>query len=73
MPVFEYKCKKCGEKFEKLVIGKSEKIVCEKCGSEELEKLFSTFGFSSGSKFKSSVSSKSSCSTCSLTSCDSCS
>jgi putative FmdB family regulatory protein len=73
MPVFEYRCKKCGEKFEKLVMNKSEKIVCSKCGSEDLEKLFSTFGFSSGNKFKSSVSSGSSCSSCSLTSCDSCS
>lgn len=73
MPLFEYRCKECGAEFEKLVMNKSEKIVCEKCGSESLEKLFSVFGFSSGGKFESSLSSSSSCSSCSLTSCDSCS
>jgi len=42
MPIFEYKCKKCGHKFEELVSGK-EKISCPKCGSENLEKLISNF------------------------------
>ncbi len=73
MPLFEYRCKKCGEKFEKLVMNKSEKIVCGKCGSGDLDKLFSTFGFSSGGKFKSSNTSGNSCSSCSISNCDSCS
>ena len=42
MPIFEYKCKKCGLKFEKLVFGE-EKIQCPKCKSTLLEKLFSPF------------------------------
>jgi len=44
MPIFEYKCKKCGHKTEFLEKGNSkEKHVCEKCGSNDLQKLFSTF------------------------------
>lgn len=45
MPIYEYKCQKCGHKFEKLVFGK-EKIKCPKCGSTSLHKLFSTFSSS---------------------------
>jgi len=43
MPLFEYKCKDCGMVMEILMIpGKSENIIqCEKCGSTNLEKLFS--------------------------------
>jgi len=53
MPIYEYKCKKCGHKFEKLVFGK-EKIKCEKCGTEQIEKLFSNFAISQKSNNSSS-------------------
>ena len=52
MPIFEYKCKKCGFKFEKLVLGK-EKIQCPKCKSTSLEKLFSPFNVGGKSNSKS--------------------
>ena len=42
MPIYEYKCQKCGYKFEKLLLGK-EKIKCPKCSDDTVEKLFSTF------------------------------
>jgi putative FmdB family regulatory protein len=47
MPIFEYKCNKCGYKTEFLEksSGKS-KHVCEKCRSSDMQKLFS--GFSVG-------------------------
>ncbi len=52
MPIFEYKCKKCGHKTELLErVGSSEKKhTCEKCGSNEMERLFSTFSVGSSSK-----------------------
>jgi putative FmdB family regulatory protein len=51
MPIFEYKCKKCGHKTEFLEkANSSKKHRCEKCGSKELQKLFSTFSATSGSK-----------------------
>lgn len=53
MPIFEYKCKKCGQKFEKLVFGK-EKIKCPNCGSTSLTKLFSTFSVSTKSESRNS-------------------
>lgn len=42
MPIYEYKCQKCGHKFEELVLG-SEEIKCPRCGSKRLKKLLSSF------------------------------
>lgn len=51
MPIFEYKCKKCGHKTEFLEkAGNSEKHICEKCGSNDLQKLFSTFSATGSSR-----------------------
>jgi len=49
MPTYEYKCQKCGHKFEKLVFGK-EKIKCPKCQSEMVEKLISAPNIGKSSK-----------------------
>ena len=53
MPLFEYRCTECDEKFEKLVYSsQTEPVKCDNCGSEQTEKLFSTFasaGFSGSS------------------------
>ncbi|MCK4752731.1 MAG: zinc ribbon domain-containing protein [Planctomycetes bacterium] len=44
MPIFEYKCVKCGKVSEFLVKNGSEKeLVCSHCGSEKLEKQLSVF------------------------------
>lgn len=44
MPIFEYKCKNCGHKTEFLEkVNSSKNHKCEKCGSSELQKVFSTF------------------------------
>jgi len=45
MPIYEYRCKKCGEKFEKLVrfSTSTSEIECPKCGSQRVEKLISAF------------------------------
>ena len=51
MPIFEYKCKKCGHKTEFLEksAGKNTHI-CEKCGSSDTQKLFSGFAVGQSSK-----------------------
>lgn len=49
MPIYEYKCKKCGESFELLVRG-TEKPQCPTCASKSLKKLVS--GFSTVSERK---------------------
>ena len=45
MPIYSYVCGKCGAKFELLVGVSSEKteLKCEKCGSKNIEKIFSAF------------------------------
>jgi len=49
MPVFEYVCKFCDNKFETLVISSQEEINCCDCGSEDIEKQFSSFASQSDS------------------------
>ncbi len=49
MPIYEHKCKTCGEKFEVLVYSDSEKVICNRCGSEESERLISCFAAVSSS------------------------
>ena len=44
MPLFEFICKKCGTKFEKMVFSiNKEEIECPECKSKEVEKQFSLF------------------------------
>jgi putative FmdB family regulatory protein len=65
MPLFEYKCSDCSNKFE--VLHKStlnqEEVTCPKCNSTKSKKLFSTFSaaFSSGSDYSSGGCSDGSC------------
>ena len=45
MPIYEYRCSECGEKFEKLVrlSTSTSEIECPKCGGRKVDKLISTF------------------------------
>jgi putative FmdB family regulatory protein len=48
MPIFEYVCDDCGNKFEKLVRRSeskegSEGVACPSCGQEHLQQQYSTF------------------------------
>jgi putative FmdB family regulatory protein len=48
MPIFEYLCEDCGNKFEKLVRRSASEngangVVCPSCGQEHLKQQFSTF------------------------------
>jgi putative FmdB family regulatory protein len=42
MPIYEYVCKQCDKRFEKLVRS-STKVECPSCSGTSLEKQFSTF------------------------------
>nr|MBC7246020.1 zinc ribbon domain-containing protein [Chloroflexota bacterium] len=49
MPIYEYRCTQCGEKFEKWLRSMSAEvdICCPRCGSQRVEKAISLFGKSS--------------------------
>jgi putative FmdB family regulatory protein len=55
MPIYEYRCEECDEKFELFVrsIAKQTSSACPKCGSQRVRKdisLFGVGGTSGGSK-----------------------
>ncbi len=59
MPIYEYKCLKCNEKFDKFVRSMTSEyeIECPKCHSREVEKAMSLFGTSGLNSASSSFSS----------------
>jgi putative FmdB family regulatory protein len=59
MPIYEYRCRKCGEFFEKIqkVNEGAESIACPYCGAWEPEKLLSCFSSSKSSESASSCGS----------------
>ncbi|MDR1872156.1 MAG: zinc ribbon domain-containing protein [Deltaproteobacteria bacterium] len=77
MPIYEYKCEKCGKEFETLVLNQKEAISCPDCGFDRCAKLLSSFRSLSGSRgsseaFESRSSSGSGCGSCAATSCAGC-
>jgi putative FmdB family regulatory protein len=50
MPIYEYRCKACGERFEALrpVGDRGKSLDCPECGRKGPEKLPSVFAASSG-------------------------
>lgn len=54
MPLYDYRCRECGEFFERLrrMQDADRDLVCPKCHSEQVERMLSTFssaGCGSGS------------------------
>jgi len=43
MPLYEFVCLDCSDKFEELVSSSDADIKCPKCGSNKTTKQFSTF------------------------------
>jgi len=45
MPIYEYQCKECKERFDKFVrsISAEVDVVCPSCGSSQVRKGFSLF------------------------------
>lgn len=80
MPLYEFICRNCQEKFEKLCSAACEisSITCPKCGQQKAEKRFSMFatnsksGSGSGNFRSSAPASGSGCSSCSSHNCSSC-
>lgn len=49
MPIYEYECIKCSEKFElrRSMADSDSEIKCPKCGDEHTQKVFSVFRIAS--------------------------
>ena len=41
MPIYEYRCEKCGQVNEFLILGRQQPLLCKECGSKDLTKLLS--------------------------------
>jgi putative FmdB family regulatory protein len=50
MPIYEYRCRECENRFEILQrLGQgAEGLECPRCGAQHLEKQFSTFASAAG-------------------------
>jgi len=59
MPIYEYRCRDCGHRFEVLQrLGQgADGLVCPGCGAEPVEKVFSTFAAAGANSAKSAATS----------------
>lgn len=48
MPIYEYRCEKCGQVNEFLILGKQEQLLCKQCGGKDLTKRLSAHNTSGG-------------------------
>lgn len=48
MPIYEYVCDSCDERFEKIVINKQQEIACPKCGGKKATIQLSVFATAGG-------------------------
>jgi putative FmdB family regulatory protein len=62
MPLYEFRCQKCGTEFEHIVFTNDKgPVACPKCGETRTERLLSVFSSTSGAD--SAVGAGSSCRT----------
>ncbi|NLI98900.1 zinc ribbon domain-containing protein [bacterium] len=73
MPLREFKCKKCGNFFDFLILSKNDEdeLQCPACNSQDLEQLFSVFGVA-GAVEKPLSTGSSGCSACGGGTCSTC-
>lgn len=41
MPIYEFECEECGDRFEELVLADADAVACPHCGSERARRLLS--------------------------------
>lgn len=57
MPLYEYDCLSCAQRFEVLVRGPQTAIVCPACGRDQIERVISSFAVSSPESRRANVDS----------------
>jgi putative FmdB family regulatory protein len=56
MPLYEFDCRACGNRFELLIRG-PQAVICPKCSTDSVERVLSSFAVSSDGSRLSSVAS----------------
>jgi len=70
MPIYEYRCAQCENRFEELVFETKPAIVnCPKCGTSEVSRLISLFAAATNANSLASMSGESSSHACGCGSC----
>jgi len=70
MPIYEYRCQGCDETFEKLFFpSEREDAICPKCGSKQVKRIISNFGFRMASGSTMSAGAEANCGGCSSKCC----
>jgi len=75
MPIYEYRCRRCGIEFERLrpMDRADDPGPCPQCGATEIERCLSTFAsFSRSGGETRALGGSSGCASCAATSCASC-
>lgn len=75
MPIYEYKCMKCNQEFEYIVLGSDTSVTCPECNTDKVKRQMSACSFKSGGNGDSSPSvgsSSSGCASCAGGSCATC-
>jgi putative FmdB family regulatory protein len=44
VPIYEFRCERCGDRFEQLVEVGTEAVACESCGAERTTRVYSAQG-----------------------------
>ena len=55
MPIYDFKCQDCGERFEALVRRSTDTAACPSCKSERLQQMISSFAMSSDATRKDNI------------------
>ncbi len=55
MPIYEYRCRGCGQDFEKYVAGATTVVACPACDGREITRKLSVFGLKSDGGFQPSA------------------
>jgi putative FmdB family regulatory protein len=71
MPIYEFECNKCKDKFELLIRSHSAAAVCPACSSVDLKRLMSAFAFASKNG-SGDIARSSGCGSCTGGNCSSC-
>ena len=73
MPIFEYRCQDCHATFEQLFLSTEKELpMCAKCGSKNVKRLLSNFGFRMVTGSTMSAGAEANCGGCSAKNCSSC-